>query len=86
MIIVLNASLETILMRIKKCNRHFEQNINPQYLQTLIDSYHDYTLLMKQNHENIPIIEINSDTLDFVANPEDLSIIIEKIEQTIKEN
>lgn len=85
-IIVLNASLETILTRIKKRNRHFEQKIDPQYLQTLIDSYHDYTLSMKQNHENIPIIEINGDTLDFVANPEDLAIIIEKIDQTIKEN
>lgn len=85
-IIILNASLETILTRIKKRNRHFEQKIDSQYLQTLIDSYHDYTLLMKQEHENIPIIEINGDTLDFVANPEDLAIIIEKIEQAIQSN
>lgn len=38
---------------------------------------------MKQNHKNIPIIKTNGDTLEFVANPEDLAIIIEKIEQAI---
>lgn len=37
---------------------------------------------MKQNHKNIPIIKTNGDTLEFV-NPEDLAIIIEKIEQAI---
>ena len=85
-IIVLNASLETILTRIKKRNRHFEQNIDPNYLQTLIDSYHDYTLLMKQTHEDIPIIEINGDELDFVKNHKDLLLIIKKIKHALKRN
>lgn len=85
-IIVLNASLETILARIKKRNRHFEQNIDPNYLQTLIDSYHDYTLLMKQTHEDIPIIEINGDELDFVKNHDDLLLIIKKVKQSLTKN
>ncbi len=85
-IIVLNASLETILTRIKKRNRHFEQNIDSNYLQTLIDSYHSYTSLMKQTHEDIPIIEINGDLVDFIANPEDLNLIIQEIEKAINLN
>lgn len=83
-IIVLNASLETILERIKMRNRHFEQNIDPNYLQTLIDSYHEYTTLLKQNHEDIPIIELCGDDLDFIKHPEDLEKIIKQIDDIIK--
>lgn len=84
-IIVLNGSLETILKRIKMRNRHFEQNIDPHYLQTLIDSYHEYTTLLKQNHEDIPIIELCGDNLDFVKHPEDLEKIIKLIDAIIQQ-
>lgn len=84
-IVVLNASLETILNRIKMRNRHFEQNIDPNYLQTLIDSYHEYTSLLKQNHQNIPIIELNGDSLDFIKHPEDLEKIIKQIDEVIQQ-
>ena len=84
-IVVLNASLETILNRIKMRNRHFEQNIDPNYLQTLIDSYHEYTSLLKQNHEDIPIIELSGDNLDFIKHPEDLEKIIRQIDEVIQQ-
>ena len=78
-------SLKTILERIKMRNRHFEQNIDPHYLQTLIDSYHEYTTLLKQNHEDIPIIELCGDDLDFVKHPEDLEKIIKQIDAIIQQ-
>lgn len=84
-IIIVNATLETILKRIKMRNRHFEQNIDPTYLQTLIDSYHEYTTLLKENHEDIPIIELNGDDLDYVKYPEHLAQIIKQIDEIIQQ-
>ena len=82
-IIIVNATLETIMKRIKMRNRHFEQNIDPNYLQTLIDSYHEYTALLKENHEEIKVIELNGDELDYVNNPKHLQQVIKKIDEMI---
>ena len=82
-IIIVNATLETIMKRIKMRNRHFEQNIDPNYLQTLIDSYHEYTALLKENHEEIKVIELNGDELDYVNNPKHLQLVIKKIDEMI---
>ncbi|MGL4337421.1 MAG: deoxynucleoside kinase [Turicibacter sp.] len=83
-IIVLNASLETITKRIKMRNRHFEQNIDPEYLQTLIHSYHDCTKYLRVKHQNLPIIEINGDEVDFIKHPEQLHDIISHIDTIIR--
>ncbi len=82
-LIVLNGSLDTVLSRIKKRNRHFEQNIDPNYLSTLIDSYHNYTKRLKESTD-LPIIEINADDVDFIKNPKQLDAIINEINTIIR--
>ena len=84
-LIVLNGSLETVTSRIKKRNRHFEQNIDPNYLSTLIDSYRSYTKRLKESTA-LPIIEIDADQVDFIKHPEQLDAIINQINHTIRKD
>jgi len=81
-IIVLNASLETVIKRIKKRNRDFEQNIDIRYLEMLIESYHQFVTTLKRTSQ-VPIIELDGDYYDFVKNPEDLQEIIAKVDLMI---
>lgn len=82
-IIVLNASLETVMARIAKRNRHFEQQIDPNYLKQLIESYHECTNQLK-SQQDIPIIEINGDEVDFIKYPNHLQSIINQIDEIIQ--
>ncbi len=84
-LIVLNGSLDTVVTRIKKRNRHFEQNIDPNYLSTLIESYRNYTKRLKTT-TSLPIIEINADDVDFIKNPEQLDTIINEINLIIRKD
>ena len=84
-LIVLNGSLDTVLSRIAKRNRHFEQNIDPQYLATLIESYAQYTKHLKCS-TSLPIIELDADEIDFIKYPEHLEQIIAKINSIIRED
>jgi len=82
-IIVLNASLETVVTRIKKRNRDFEQNIDTRYLENLITSYSEFARCIKKD-SNIPVVELNGDTYDFVENPNHLQEVLAKIDLIVK--
>lgn len=79
MLIYLNASLDTILDRIRRRGRNIEQNIKASYLAQLRNDYEDYMNAFEQLHPDIPVIRINGDTTDFVQYQKDLDCIIEKI-------
>lgn len=79
MLIYLNASLDTILERIRKRGRDIEQNIKASYLEQLRSDYEDYMNAFERLHPNIPVIRINGDTTDFVQHQQDLDCIIEKV-------
>ncbi|MGL4953479.1 MAG: deoxynucleoside kinase [Culicoidibacterales bacterium] len=84
-LIVLNASLDTLLKRITLRNRDFEQDMDPVYLQRLIEAYDEKIELFKRLYPHIPIIKINGDDFDFVHHPEDLKRIIELIQPYLTE-
>ncbi|MGL4972536.1 MAG: deoxynucleoside kinase [Culicoidibacterales bacterium] len=79
-LIVLNASLETLLKRIALRNREFEQDIDPTYLLRLIEAYDAKIDIFKSLYPHIPIIKINGDDFDFVHHPEDLTRIMQLIQ------
>lgn len=84
-LVVLNASLETLLKRIALRNREFEQDIDPEYLQRLIDAYDQKIALFRSLYPQIPIIKINGDDFDFVHHPEDLAQIMTLIQPFLTE-
>jgi deoxyadenosine/deoxycytidine kinase len=79
LLIYLRASVPTLVRQIQKRGRDYENSIRLDYLKSLNDRYEawigDYTL------GKLLVVEV--DNLNFSEKPEDLSIIIEKINAEI---
>jgi len=82
-IIYLHASLDTIMERIKKRDRDIEKNISPLYLEQLSTDYDTVMEEFKRNNPQIPVLDFNGDTLDFVQNKQDLEHIINMVKETL---
>ncbi|MCM3241094.1 deoxynucleoside kinase [Heyndrickxia oleronia] len=85
LVIYINASLETVMRRIKLRGRDFEKNISSDYIKQLSSDYETFMQNFTLTHPNIPVLQFNGDELDFVKNPDDLTLILEKITTTLKE-
>lgn len=83
LLIVINASLDTLKHRINIRSRDFEELIEDKYLEKLIIEYDAYATLFELEHPDIPVLRINGDLVDFVNNPDDLKTIIEQIKELI---
>lgn len=79
LLIYLRSTIPNLVAQIHKRGRDYENSISIDYLSRLNERYeawiHDY------NKGNLLIIDV--DNLDFVANPEDLGGIINKIDAQI---
>jgi len=85
-IIYLNASLDTLLKRIKIRGREVEKKISPLYLEQLSIDYENALTSFEQEHPEVPVLRFNGDELDFVKNEDDLQHIFNKLSQSLKEN
>ncbi|MDN3020264.1 deoxynucleoside kinase [Paenibacillus sp. BSR1-1] len=85
-IIYLNASLDTLLSRIKIRGREVEKNISPLYLEQLSIDYENAITSFEKAHPEIPVLRFSGDELDFVKNEADLNHIIEKLALSLKES
>jgi deoxyguanosine kinase len=83
-IVYLNASLDTIMKRIALRGRDIEKNIDPQYLQRLINDYELFMEQFKAMHPEIPVLSYSGDNIDFVMNEKDLNVILSDVESTLK--
>ncbi|MFC0190611.1 deoxynucleoside kinase [Fictibacillus aquaticus] len=84
MIIYLNASLETLLKRVKQRGRFVEQNMDPAYLKQLSIDYDTFMKAFQKQHPEIPVLSFNGDEIDFVANESDKEMIFAQIEAVMK--
>ncbi|NRD77437.1 deoxynucleoside kinase [Bacillus sp. BRMEA1] len=84
-IIYLNASLDTLLKRIKLRGREVEKNISPLYLEQLSLDYEHTMALFEKEHPEIPVLRFNGDDLDFVKNDQDLDLIMKRLSLALKE-
>lgn len=84
LLIFLRANVDTLQKRIAIRNREFEQNMEDEYLQELIDLYDQYldelVLYAKNN-----ILVIECDNIDFVNNREDRAKLVNDIRLKVKE-
>lgn len=79
LLIYLKASVPTLVNQIQKRGRDYEAAIRLDYLKSLNERYE--TWISSYNHGKLLIIEV--DNMNFYENPEDLGIIIEKINAQI---
>ncbi len=79
LMIYLRASVPTLVDRIALRNREYEQKIAPEYLSQLNDLYESWI-----NHFTLcPVLTVPADSLDYVAHPKHLELIINKINEKL---
>ena len=75
LMIYIQASVPTLEARIRKRGRGYETNIDPEYLAQLNTLYERWT----KNLSLCPVLTLQGDVLDFRADSEHLSMILEEI-------
>lgn len=75
LMVYLKASVPTLLRRIAKRGREFEQDIDPQYLERLNGLYNGWI----DGFTLCPVLTINADRLNFVQSADDFADIAAQI-------
>jgi deoxyadenosine/deoxycytidine kinase len=76
LVIYLQASIETLVARVKKRGNPIERDIDEDYLRKLSEAYTRYFY----NYSDGPLLIVNSERLNFVDVPEHLALLIERIQ------
>ena len=76
LLIYLRAGMPTLVERIQKRGRDYENNIKLDYLKKLGEAYEHWI----EGYDKGNLLIINADQLDFVERPEDLGLVIEKVD------
>ena len=79
LVIYLRASVPTLLNRISRRGRTYEQTISPDYLEGLNNLYETWI----DNFTLCPILAVPGDDLDFVSHPGHLRLVLEKIQDKL---
>jgi deoxyadenosine/deoxycytidine kinase len=77
LVVYLQASVETLVHRVRKRGNPMEQGIGEDYLRDLSDAYTRYFY----NYADSPLLIVNSERLNFVDNPEHLDLLVERIDK-----
>ena len=77
LVVYLQASVETLVHRVKKRGHAMEQAISEDYLRALSDAYTRYF----HHYDESPLLIVNSERLNFVDKPEHLDLLLKRIEQ-----
>jgi deoxyguanosine kinase len=75
LVIYLQASIETLVHRVKRRGTPMEQGIGEEYLRSLSEAYTRYFY----GYEESPMLIVNSERLNFVDDPEHFDLLIERM-------
>jgi len=76
LVIYLQASIPTLVARVKKRGNPMESGIDEDYLRRLSEAYTSYFY----NYSDSPLLIVNSERLNFVDVPEHLELLIQRID------
>jgi deoxyadenosine/deoxycytidine kinase len=75
LVIYLQASVATLIARVRKRGNAMEQGIDEDYLRRLSEAYTRYFY----NYADGPLLIVNSERLNFVDVPEHLDLLVERV-------
>ncbi len=75
LVVYLQASVETLVFRVKRRGNPIETGIDEDYLRRLSEAYSRYFY----DYSDSPLLIVNSERLNFVDVPEHLDLLIERI-------
>ena len=79
LVVYLKASVETLQKRIALRGRDYERTISSEYLSQLNNLYESWT----SSFTLCPLLIVPCDNLDFVARPEHLTLIVDKVKEML---
>jgi len=77
LVIYLQASVETLIERVRRRGQVYEKNIPEDYMARLVEGYSRFFY----HYEMAPLLIVNSDNLNFVDEPGDFDLLLERIKQ-----
>ena len=77
LVIYLQASVDTLVARVKKRGNPVENGMDEDYLRRLSEAYTRYFY----NYADSPLLIVNSERLNFVDVPEHLDLLIERVKE-----
>ena len=77
LVIYLQASVNTLINRVRKRGNPMEQGIDEDYLRRLDEAYTRYF----HSYDETALLIVNSEKLNFVDNPDHLELLVERIEK-----
>jgi len=75
LVVYLQARSDVLLERLRKRDRDYERRISPEYVERIAEAYRDYFFY----YEETPLLVVNVSEVDFVANSEQLTDLINEI-------
>ena len=80
LVVYLRASLATLMNRIAHRDRSYERNMDPAYISELMEAYDHF---FAQDRWQGRVLIIETDDLNFIADPADLDFMISRIKQAL---
>lgn len=77
LVLVLQASLDTLIGRVERRGIRYEQQMTPEYLARLSDSYTRFF----HHYDAAPVLFVNTEGLNFVDEPAHLDWLLQRIAQ-----
>ena len=72
LIVYLRASTDVLMQRIALRDRSYERNMETDYIDRLNHAYEDF---FSHPADSVPVLPVDTNTLNFVQNPDDLRLI-----------
>ena len=80
LVVYLRVTTDIAMQRISRRDRPYERNMEYAYIEELNEAYEDFF----ERHTDIPVLTIDSTTLDFVARSEDLDYVADRVRQKLQ--
>ena len=80
LVIFLTAQTDTLVKRVRKRGRDFESGISEKYIEEVNEAYHRFFF----RYDKGPMLQVNTNEIDFVKNKEDFQKLFDKISSPIK--
>lgn len=82
-VIYLKASHETVMERIRRRDRPFERNMDPDYIRRLADEYAVYFAEPELYFGKASVLTVDTTNLDLVGNLADQQLFIDRVHQVV---
>ncbi len=81
LIVYLQADTDVLMGRIAQRDRPYERNMDQEYIETLRRAYEWFF----SNQQTAPVLYIDTNNLNFVTNPDDFRLVVERIRSVLQE-